>query len=76
MSSTSFRAPRRHNRRFPGSNGKRPDFAKDRREGALDRHMEASARCNGDEAKVNRIIKCIEGTKRTLVWVSNENYSY
>ena len=71
MASTGFKAPRRHNRRFPGKLGARPDFSKDRRLGALARH-EASLGVNmtitGETAikRQERITKCIEGTRKNL----------
>lgn len=69
MASTGFKAPRRHNRRFPGKLGARPDFAKDRRLGALANHQVSLEDMNGhsnDDSKRMRIIQCIEGTRKNL----------
>ena len=71
MSIPGFKAPRRHNRQFPGKLGKRPDKAVERKEGALARHLDAIASWHTTggivaEEKIAKLEKHVAGTKKKL----------
>jgi hypothetical protein len=70
MPISTFKAPRRHNRRFPGKLGARPDKSHDRRLGALARHIEALDKFNkhlvNDNDRRERLQLCINNTKKNL----------